>query len=96
MKTSTLSQTSWSQKFQNDINHINPSPSNHMNAFNVYLPLILLDDGQGSYGTITLEDSQTFALIDIVCNQSEDPEHVRDWLINHDWYSQYIVVLPIK
>lgn len=33
MKTSTLSQTSWSEKSQNDINHINPSPSNHMQSF---------------------------------------------------------------
>jgi hypothetical protein len=67
-----------------------------MNTFNVYIPFILLDDNQKCYETMTNEDGLKFALIDIVSNQSEDSDHVRDWLINHDWYSPYIVVLPVK
>lgn len=49
-----------------------------MNTFNVYIPFILLDDNQKCYETMTNEDGLKFALIDIVSNQSEDSDHVRD------------------
>ena len=65
-----------------------------MIRYAVLLPSILLDDDKKSYWQKTI-DWQCFDIIDEV-SYTWNTEDCRQWLIDHDQYSPYIICIPVE
>lgn len=64
-----------------------------MSGYFVLLPSILVDDEQDVYWQIKNDDWHFYVIDEVQYNGTA--EDCREWLVNHDWYSPYIVCIEV-